>query len=241
MAEGKIRPAGQLRHRLPTSQAMIWDCWAALKWRGRNWMAAAPAATTSPASPASSPTTSSKRTPLRLPRCRRDARVSPPAPGDQPEALVEDGPGCVPARCGGDGGAAGGPPDSGPLSPSSSRIVTTESYGLPARFWPTGAGLGPVPEATARAGCSSVRRQRGVDLADPCEHATAHMDRVGETSVLHHGEGLGGPLPALAVQHDPLVLRQPLQHGAGQELALGDERRARDRDDLVFVGLPDVH
>jgi hypothetical protein len=31
MAAGKIRPAGQLRHRLPTSQAMIWFRWAALK------------------------------------------------------------------------------------------------------------------------------------------------------------------------------------------------------------------
>src|SRR5215831_3822232 len=177
---------------------MTWLCCAALKWRGRNWMTAAPADTASPASPASSPAASSRRIPRRLPwllRRRRDARVPPPAPGDQPKAPVEEGPGCAPARGGGHGGTAGGLPDSGPLSPSSSRIVTTESYGLPARFWPTGAGLGPVPEATARAGCSSVRRQRGVDLADPREHASAHVDRVGETSVLHHGEGLSGPLP----------------------------------------------
>src|SRR6516162_5997662 len=92
-------------------------------------MAAEPADTTSPASATSSPATSSRRTPRRLFRRGRPARVSPPAPGDLPEVLVEDGLDCASARC----GAAGGLPDSGLLSPSSSRIVTTESYGLSAR------------------------------------------------------------------------------------------------------------
>src|SRR5215467_4084469 len=238
MAEGKIRPAGQLRHRLPTSQAMIWFRWAALKWRGRNWMAPAPADTTSPASAASSPAPSSRRTPRRLPR---RVRVSAPAAGDQATVPFEDGPGCAPARRGDHGGTAGGPPDSGLPSPSSSRIVTTEIVRPVRAIWPTGAGLATPPEAAAGTGYSSVGGQRGIDLADPGEHATAHMDRVGETRVLHHGEGLGGALPALAVQHDPLVLRQPLQRGAGQELALRDQHRAGDGDDLVLVGLPDVH
>src|SRR5262249_28265472 len=102
-------------------------------------------------------------------------------------------------------------------------------------------GLGFTARSRRPHRYSSVGRQRGVDLADPGEHATAHMDRVGETRVLHHGEGLGGPLPALAVQHDPPVLREPLQRGTGEKIALGNQRRARDRDDLVFVWLPDVH
>src|SRR5262252_8507948 len=238
MAAGKIWPAGQLRHRLPTSQAMIWFRWAALKWRGRNWIAAAPADTTSPARATSSPAHNSRRTRRPLPR---RGRASSPPPGDQREALFEETPGCAPARCGDHGGTAGGLPDSGLLSPSSSRIVTTESYDLSgrsgprARAWP---GRGKPPPAP---GTPSVGGQRGVDLADPGEYATAHVDRVGETCVLHHGEGLGGPLPALAVQHDPPVLGQPLQRGTGQEFALGDQRRAGDRDDLVFVWLPDVH
>ena len=61
MADGKIRPAGQSRQRLPISQAIICCRCAWLKLRGRNWMAAAPAATTSPASAASRPITSSTR------------------------------------------------------------------------------------------------------------------------------------------------------------------------------------
>ena len=42
----------------------------------------------------------------------------------------------LPADCGDHGGTAGGRPDSGLLSPSSSRIVTTESYGLSGRSCP---------------------------------------------------------------------------------------------------------
>src|SRR5215467_7658817 len=96
-------------------------------------MAAAPAATTSPATAASSPIHSSGRPLLRLPR---RGLVSPPAPDDQRKVLSEDGPDGTPARCGDHGGTAGGLPDSGPPSPSSSRIVTTESYGLSGPSWP---------------------------------------------------------------------------------------------------------
>src|SRR5215470_18630797 len=99
-------------------------------------MAAAPADTTSPASPAASPAISSRRTPRRGPQ----ARASRLGPGDQPE---EPGEGALDGAMA-NGGAAGGLPDSGLLSPSSSRVVTTESYGLSGRSGPASAGLAPA-------------------------------------------------------------------------------------------------
>src|SRR5262245_18857558 len=111
-------------------------------------MAAAPAATTSPATAVSSPAHSSKRTPRRLPR---RGLVSPPAPDDQRKVLSEERPDCTPSRCGDHGCTAGDLPDSGLLSPSSSRIVTTESYGLFGRSRPQ-AGLASPPESAPRTG-----------------------------------------------------------------------------------------
>src|SRR5712691_9726944 len=90
------------------------------------------------------------------------------------------------------------------------------------------------------AGTWSVRRERGIDLVDPGQHPAADVHRVGEAGVLDDRQGLGRTGAALAVQHDPLVLRQLLQRGPGQELTLRDERRAGDGDDLVFVRLADV-
>src|ERR1700727_2954449 len=91
---------------------------------------------------------------------------------------------------------------------------------------------------TARA--ASVGRQRRVDLAHPGQHAPADVHGVGEARVLDHRQRLGAAGAALAVQHDPLVLRQLLQRVAVQELALGDERRAGDGDDLVLGRLARV-
>src|SRR5580700_2603499 len=89
-------------------------------------------------------------------------------------------------------------------------------------------------------GAGSVRRERGIDLADPGQHAAADVHRVGEAGVLDDRQRLRRAGAALAVQHDPLVLRQPLQGGPGHELALRDERRTGNGDDLVLVRLADV-
>ena len=87
---------------------------------------------------------------------------------------------------------------------------------------------------------NSVRRERWVDLANPGQHAASNVDRVLEARVLQHGQDLGATRPALAVQDDLLVLRELLQGGTGEEFALGDQRSARDGDDLVLVRLADV-
>src|SRR5215471_8959885 len=86
----------------------------------------------------------------------------------------------------------------------------------------------------------SVRGQRRIDLAGPGQDSPAHVDRVREAGVLDHGEALSAAGPALAVQHDPAVLRELLQGVPVEELVLGDEHRAGDRHDLVLVRLPDV-
>ena len=62
--------------------------------------------------------------------------------------------------------------------------------------------------------------------AKPADFSTARDFRTADTR--------------LAVQDDALVLRQILQGGAHQELALGDQLRAGDGDDLVLVDLADV-
>src|SRR6266566_700340 len=134
MAEGKIRPAGQVRQRLATSQDIICCRWAWLKLRGRNWMAAAPADRASPVSPASRPIITMNR-PNRPPRGRGDGGGDAssgwapyPAPAVRPAKTLSEG--GVRGPGGAHGGTAGGLPDSGLPFSSSSRIVTTESYGL---------------------------------------------------------------------------------------------------------------
>src|ERR1700727_2198478 len=86
----------------------------------------------------------------------------------------------------------------------------------------------------------SVFGQRRVYLADPGEDAAAYVHSIGEAGVLHDRQALGRARAALAVQHDPLVLRQLLERRPGEELTLGDERGPWDGHDLVLVGLPDV-
>src|SRR6202451_1645557 len=115
-------------------------------------------------------------------------------------------------------------------------------------FWVSGAEAAMTgqpryyrgPPATSALGLLLVRREGGVDLSDPGEDAAADVHRVGEARVLQDGEDLGAAGAALAVQHDLLVLRHLLQGRAVQELALGDQRGARDADDLVLVRLADV-
>src|SRR6266704_4730269 len=86
-----------------------------------------------------------------------------------------------------------------PAEPTAARLVVCPTRGSrsPARpaasqrngtAWPEvpppGAGLaapGGPPPAPARL---SVGRERGIDLADPGEHTTADVDRVGEARVL---------------------------------------------------------
>src|SRR6266699_2559769 len=178
MAEGKIRPGGQVRQRLATSQDIICCRCAWLKLRGRNWMAAAPADRASPVSPASRPSSRMNRL-HRPPRRRGDGggdASSGSAPAVRPAKTLSAG--GVRGPGGAHGGTAGGLPDSGPPFSISSRIVTTESYGLPgdpavpAQAWRPRRG----PPAPAYL---SVGRERGIDLADPGEHTTADVDRVG--------------------------------------------------------------
>src|SRR5690606_19710489 len=113
-----------------------------------------------------------------------------------------------------------------------------------------GAGMAPARKTAAvppmrrrplvRPAYGSVLRQARVDVLDPAQDAAPDVDGVGEPGVLQHRQDLGGPAAGLAVQDDLLVLGQPLQRRAVQELALGDEHRARDAADLVLVGLADV-
>src|SRR5579875_3424498 len=109
------------------------------------------------------------------------------------------------------------------------RLLLTSTR-RPARVAATSKVRVPSPESTTTSTQSpfigSVRRQRGVDLADPGQDAAADVHRVGEPGVLDHRQRLGRARAALAVQHDPLVLRQPLQRRAGGELALRDQRGA---------------
>src|ERR1022692_886073 len=89
-------------------------------------------------------------------------------------------------------------------------------------------------------GHDSVRRQRRIDLADPCEDTSAYMRGVSEACVFQHRETLCAAGSALAVQYYPLVLRKTLKSGSGQELVFRDQDSPGDGDDLVLVRLPDV-
>src|SRR5262249_37647008 len=134
------------------------------------------------------------------------------------------------------GRSAAGP---GPLPPGGSgRNPTPAWYGLNR----TGAVRcdrlrdQPIPSAGVLVG-----RKGGIHLVDPGQHAAADMDRIGKSGVLYHGQAFGAARAALAMQHDPLVLRQGLEGGAREELSLGNQHPARNGDDLVLVRLADVH
>src|SRR5699024_4686516 len=86
----------------------------------------------------------------------------------------------------------------------------------------------------------SVGRQTGVDLVDPGKDAPTDMHGVGEPGGLDSGQGLRRTHTGLAVKDDTLVLRQLLEGASVEELALRDELRPGDVDDLVLVLLPDV-
>src|SRR6202042_2556642 len=138
-----------------------------------------------------------------------------------------------------------------PAAPTNKAVSVTPKR-QPPRPRPAGATVTSVPGgpgcvATAemlrpgQAVPGSVRGQRRVYLADPGQHSPANMHRVREPGVLDDGQALGAAGSALAVQHDPAVLRELLERRPVKELILGNENGSRDRDDLVLVRLPDVH
>src|ERR1700735_1333221 len=148
-------------------------------------------------------------------------------------------------RCGPAGRSGTAAPSSGrcwPSSPSgrsgcSACMATTEWYGLILPFRAATAWL----TARRRALAPSVHRQGRVYRAHPGKDSAAEMYRVSEAGVLHHGEAFRAACSALAVQHDPPVLRQALKSRAVEELVLGNQPRAGDGPDLVLIRLPDVH
>ena len=62
MLAGKISPDGQVRHRLPTSQEMIFCCSGAVKWRGMMRMSRPTTDAARPMSPATTAVTAPSRT-----------------------------------------------------------------------------------------------------------------------------------------------------------------------------------